>query len=95
LTVLRDLNTYSGELTLEYATSDITAKGVDKKHFDDCLLRPVSERAPFGCGDYEQTVGHMIIPAHVPSGGFTVRIMDDLCYTAFMKFVQVMKKTTI
>jgi hypothetical protein len=95
VTVLRDLNVYDGDVILEYATSDVTGRGVDKKYFDYCLSLPTSERATIGCGDYEQTVGHMVIPKGVSSGGFIVRIMDDLCYSPFMKFVQVRTSATL
>jgi hypothetical protein len=89
ITVLRDLNVFAGEVVLEYATNDLTAKGIDNEHYNYCLLLPVSQRASKGCGDYEQTVGHLVIPAGVTSGGFTVRIMDDLCYSRHMKYIQV------
>ncbi len=89
LTLLRDLQVFAGEIVLEYATSDLTARGVDTEYFDYCLSLPVEVRGGLRCGDYEQTVGHVVIPAGVTSGGFTVRVMDDRCYSPFMKYLQV------
>jgi hypothetical protein len=94
LTVLRDLEVYAGEVVLEYATNDLTAKGIDTERYDFCLRLPVSQRASKGCGDYEQTAGHLVIPAGVTSGGFTVRIMDDLCFSRNMKYIQVMQSAS-
>ena len=46
----------------EFATSDLSARGVDTNKFDACLLLPVKERTANGCFDYEQTRG-----LHLPS----------------------------
>jgi len=42
ITVLRDVNVYSGAMTLGYATSDLSAMGVDPTKFADCLGIPTN-----------------------------------------------------
>lgn len=89
VTLIRDAAIYSGRVVLEYATSDLTARGIDTTKFDACMMLSVRERGLAGCGDYEQTTGQMVIEAGDMSGGFTVRIMDDLCFERFMEYLQV------
>ena len=89
LTVLRDLLVYAGDTVVEYATSDLTARGMDSARYEECLAMATMDRGPAGCGDYEQSSGVVIIPAGVKSGGFTVRILDDLCKERFMEYIQV------
>jgi hypothetical protein len=89
VTLLRDPDVFAGLVVLQYATSDLTARGVDSFKFDKCMALSVRERAAVGCGDYEQSSGLVVIEPGDMSGGFTVRIMDDLCYEAFMEYIQV------
>jgi hypothetical protein len=89
LTVLRDLATYSGELSLEYATSDLSAIGVDADKFAACLQLPTNQRSPAGCGHYQQTHGIMTIAADTTSGVFTINIMNDLCRQKYFRYLQV------
>ena len=63
--VSRDPNVYSGPIVLEYATSDLTATGVDSTKFAACLALAATLRGPANCGDYEQTTGNLIIPEGV------------------------------
>ena len=76
-------------MAIEFATSDLTAQGVDPAKYAACLLISVGERAAAGCGDYEQTSGVVVIAAGDTSGGFTVSIVDDLCRERFMEYIQV------
>merc|ERR1712224_178021 len=85
----RDADIFQGEVVLDYATSDLTATGVDTIKFDECKTIATDLRGPALCGDYEQTSGTLIIPASSNQAGFQVRIMNDLCYERFLKFVQV------
>jgi hypothetical protein len=87
--VSRDPDIYDGELVLEYATSDLTATGVDATKFTECLGIASNLRGISGCGDYQQTTGQLIIPVGSNEAGFKVKIMNDLCYERFLKFVQV------
>ena len=48
-----------------------------------------NERGAAKCGDYQQTKGYLVIPANSNGGGFTVRIMNDLCFERYMKYIQV------
>ena len=89
VTVMRRLDTFSGEISLEYATSDLTAMAVDATKFADCMNIATNLRGPAKCGDYQQTRGIMVIPANTASGGFKIPIMNDLCNERFPKFIQV------
>jgi len=89
ITVMRKLTTFSGEIVLEYATSDLTASGIDSTKFADCLAISTNLRGTAKCGDYQQTRGYMVIPAGVASGGFKIPIMNDLCNERFPKYVSI------
>jgi len=47
------------------------------------------DRGPRGCGDYQLTSGMMYIREGMTSGGFTVKVMNDLCYESYHKYIQV------
>ena len=87
--VQRNPQVYAGELVLEYATSDLTATGVDTARFDECMALATNLRGPSKCGDYEQTSGFVVIPAGSNTAGFGIRIMNDLCHERFLKYVQI------
>ena len=89
VTLLRDPLVYAGTIALEYATSDLSARGVDSVQFAACQRLSVRERGAAGCGDYEQTSGVMVLSEQDMSGGFTVNIMDDLCHERFLEYIQV------
>ena len=89
ITVSRTSNVYAGPLVLEYATSDLTATGVDTTKFDECMNMATNLRGPAKCGDYEQTSGNLIIPQGSNQAGFQIRIMNDLCHERFLKYVQL------
>ena len=85
----RDLTVYPGELALHYATSDLTAEGVDSVKFNACQSLAPSNRGAALCGDYRQTSGILVISEGVSSGAFQVPIVNDLCKERFMKYIQV------
>ena len=87
--MLRNIHVFNGPVTLEYATSDLTARGVDSVQYGVCMRLPVKDRAAHGCGDYEQTRGLMYVASGVDRGTFIVNIVDDLCQERFMKYIQV------
>ena len=89
ITILRDLNVFSDMLVLEYATSDLSAEGVDSNKYEECLKLPPLKRGPAQCGDYEHTQGLMTISAGDDRGTFTVGIVDDRCREHFMEFIQL------
>lgn len=74
---------------LEYATSDLTAQGVDSAHFATCQAIATAQRPQEGCGDYEHTAGQVVFLPGVVTGGFVVPIMDDYCYERDSKFIQL------
>ena len=87
--VSRNPDIYAGELVLEYATSDLTAKGVDSVQFENCMAMAASLRGLNNCGDYEQTVGVLTIPQGSNTAGFKIRIMNDLCHERYLKYLQI------
>jgi hypothetical protein len=89
ITLLRDLNVYAGAMVVEYATSDLTAQGVDTAQYEACMLMAPQLRPAAGCGDYEHSSGVVIFAAGAGSAGFTVRIVDDVCRERFMEYIQV------
>ncbi len=89
VTILRDLLVYAGPMAIEYATSDLTARGVDAAQYEACMGIAVRDRAAAGCGDYLHASGVVAIAAGDTSGGFTVSIIDDLCHERFMEYIQV------
>lgn len=89
VTLLRDLSVYAGAMVVEYATSDLTARGVDEAKYVACMEMSPQLRAAAGCGDYLHTTGVVVFEADATSAGFAVRIIDDLCRERFMKYIQV------
>lgn len=76
-------------LVVAYATSDVTARGIDDAHYAYCMRLPPMQRDLAGCGDYRQTQGYLIFEAGVSTRSFTVPLVDDLCYERQPKFIQV------
>ena len=89
ITILRDINIFSGLLILEYATSDLSAKSVDENKYNECMKLSPMSRGSAKCGDYVQTTGLMTILPGDDRGTFIVRIIDDLCSEDFMEYIQV------
>lgn len=52
VTISRDVTRLDRPLTVAYATSDLTARGMDSLAFAECEDRAVSDRGD--CGDYLQ-----------------------------------------
>ncbi len=89
ITVMRDLSIYRDRIVLEYATSDLTAQGIDSIKYQECLRLPPMKRSQAKCGDYEQTRGEMVIEADRDRSTFTIGIIDDLCLEQFMEYIQI------
>ena len=87
--LIRDLSIYTGEVILEYATTDLSGVGVDALKFAECLTLPTGIRSAALCGHYQQTSGLVRIPPGTTSGVFTVNIMNDLCRQKFFRYVQI------
>ena len=77
------------QMEIEYATSDLTAKGVDSTKYEACLAQSPAERGPAVCGDYEQTTGRIHFNEGDNSGGFYVNILNYQCAQPYLKFFQV------
>lgn len=89
ITVVRNPLIYSGTIMLQYATSDLSATGVDSVKFAACQDLAPNQRGAALCGDYEQTFGIVTILQGSNYGGFTVKIMNDLCREPYMKYLQL------
>lgn len=89
MTLLRDLPVYAGAMVVEYATSDLTARGVDEAKYEACMQMSPQLRAAAGCGDYLHATGVVVFEPGAASAGFTVSIVDDLCRERFMEYIQV------
>ncbi|KDO30160.1 hypothetical protein SPRG_05352 [Saprolegnia parasitica CBS 223.65] len=74
-------------LTIEYATSDLDARGVDALRFAQCLRMLIPNREQ--CGKYQQTSGEVTFAAGVTSIAIPVPIMNDNCYTEGESYVAV------
>ena len=73
--------------TVGYATSDLTAIGIDEAKFIACNAMAATLRD--GCGDYQQTSGEATFPAGSTQTTFTINIMNDFCIEHYAEFVQL------
>jgi len=83
----RDANFALGALYIGYSTSDLTAHGIDKEKFSECLKMSVYERR--GCGDYEQSSGKVMFRAGRIHTSFQVQIINDLCKEEHSEYIQL------
>ena len=79
LTVVRDASYAERDVTVHYATEDLTARGVDDACYAACSGGAPNTAATSGCGDYRQAAGAVTIPAGATSAPFYVYIVDDPC----------------
>eukprot|EP01041_Mallomonas_annulata_P002557 gene2557-4990_t len=89
VSIIRDSNVYANDITIEYATSDLTAKAINSTHYDYCMQLDPFRRSYSDCGDYKQTNGLLTIPYGKNYGAITVFIVDNLCRDRFMKYLQI------
>jgi hypothetical protein len=84
----RDLAVSKERLVISFATSDISALGVDTETFEYCLSLYLDDR-DLSCGDYEQTAGDVVFAEGVAEAVFFVRVMDNPCRQLRTRFVQL------
>ncbi|CAM9102436.1 unnamed protein product [Scytosiphon promiscuus] len=87
--VARDSDHADFWLTVAFATSDLTARGIDSDAYRECSELPVENRSPGICGDYEQTAGELTFEPGQTEQSFFVRIMDDHCRERYPEYVQL------
>jgi len=91
VTVGRDPAPYTGfldrALTVGYATSDLTARGVDTLRFAQCMDLPLQARE--GCGDYLQTAGEVTFAPGDATVSFVVYVVNDLCHEHYPEYFLV------
>ncbi|CAM9525514.1 unnamed protein product, partial [Sphacelaria rigidula] len=75
--------------TVAFATSDLTARGIDSDAYRECSALPVGNRTPGVCGDYEQTTGELTFEPGETERSFFVRIMDDHCRERYPEYIQL------
>ncbi|CAM9590200.1 unnamed protein product, partial [Discosporangium mesarthrocarpum] len=90
ITVIRDDGAEASDwLTVAFATSDLTARGVDSVAYQLCWELPVRGRDSAVCGDYEQTAGELTFAPGETTSSFFVRVMDDHCPEHYPEYVQL------
>eukprot|EP00607_Mallomonas_marina_P001833 CAMPEP_0182440058 /NCGR_PEP_ID=MMETSP1167-20130531/86819_1 /TAXON_ID=2988 /ORGANISM="Mallomonas Sp, Strain CCMP3275" /LENGTH=734 /DNA_ID=CAMNT_0024633901 /DNA_START=486 /DNA_END=2688 /DNA_ORIENTATION=- len=89
ISVIRNAAIFAGDITIEYATSDLTAKAVDPIKYAACEQLPPNRRAPAGCGDYRQSNGFLTIPEGSTYGAIKVPITNNNCLDRFLKYMQI------
>jgi hypothetical protein len=87
ITISRDADYTGHALTVAYATSDVTAKGIDSLRYIECENTAVSARE--GCGDYVQTAGEVTFAAGDSSVNFVISIVNDFCNEHYPEYVQL------
>ena len=79
----------SGTAHIGYATSDITAVGVNADIFYKCQKYFNFERRPDVCGDYLMTAGELTFLPTQFDQTIRVEIMDDWCNERYSEFFRV------
>jgi hypothetical protein len=79
----------SGTAHIGYATSDITAIGVNADIFYKCQKYFNYERRPQVCGDYLMTAGELTFGPTEFDKTIRVEIMDDWCHERWGEFFRV------
>jgi len=87
ITISRDADYIGHPLTVAYATSDLTAKGIDPLRYADCLSMPVAARE--GCGDYVQTSGEVTFAVGDSAVNFVIDLVNDFCKEHYSEYVQL------
>jgi hypothetical protein len=67
-------------LRINFATRDLTAIGVSRRHAGYCRILEKENRAREFCGDYEQVVGELVFPPGVNRRDIAIPLIDDACY---------------
>jgi hypothetical protein len=75
-------------MVIAYATSDLTATGIDAEKYAACQELSPTDRGPAYCGDYQQTSGYLVIEEGKDIAGFEVPIINDECNER-LKFIEV------
>lgn len=87
--VYRDATLYDGDMYVDYATSDLSAKGVNDEMYLTCMAMSPYHRGLYGCGNYRRVQGTLFIPRGYNFSGFTVPLINDDCLSRFPKYIQL------
>jgi hypothetical protein len=90
IVIRRDISYYQGPLEVQYATSDITAIGVDRSTFANCLRFSEGKR-PIKCGDYLHTYGILKFLFGQSSVSVKIILTPNNCKYAYSRYGQVSK----
>jgi hypothetical protein len=89
ITVSRNTDVFADQLVFDFATSDLSAKGIDSAHYTYCTSIAANLRGINKCGDYEQTQGTVVMGAGLTAVSFTINIINDLCKEKYLEWFQV------
>ena len=87
--VYRDTGIYSGDIYVDYATSDLSARGEDEMQFLVCMAMAAYDRGVAGCGDYRHSRGTLFIPSGYNLSGFIVPLINNDCLSRFPRYIQL------
>jgi hypothetical protein len=87
--VIRNPGAYAGDIYVDYATTDISARGTDDALYLECQKMSSYQRGLSGCGHYKHTRGTIFMPRGYNISGFLVPIVNDICLQRFPRYFQV------
>ena len=87
--VFRDTGVFVGDIYVDYATSDLSARGEDEAQFLLCMAMAPYDRGIAGCGDYRHTQGTLFIPRGYNTSGFLVPLINNDCLSRFPRYIQL------
>mmetsp|Transcript_20544 Transcript_20544/g.26727 ORF Transcript_20544/g.26727 Transcript_20544/m.26727 type:complete len:275 (-) Transcript_20544:136-960(-) len=87
VTIGRDSEWLGRPLTVSFATSDLTARGVDPLKYEECMNMPLEDRGQSCGGDYLQTAGEITFGPKDSEVAFAVFIINDLCPEHYPEFI--------
>jgi len=87
VTIGRDSEWLGRPLTVSFATSDLTARGVDPLKYEECMNMPLEDRGQRCGGDYLQTAGEITFGPKDSEVAFAVFIINDLCPEHYPEFI--------
>jgi hypothetical protein len=83
----RDSEWLGRSFTISYATSDLTAQGVDLIKYDECMNMPLEDRGSKCKGDYLQTAGEITFGPKDSEVAFAVFIINDKCHEHYPEYI--------
>lgn len=79
----------SGDIYIDFATSDISARGIDQGFYEACQNMSSYQRGVESCGHYRHTRETLFLPQGYNYTGFLVPIINDDCLQSFPRYIQL------